>query len=221
VNSLERLDPRLLSVALHLGALLLVLIPILVLRSDPVEIVRVTVVETEVPTLSAPTEKIESPSIETSEPVPNEPPAARKVFGLNKNSITAEDSANAGAAVKTGNTLATEVDQTEMRPEDEGALPTPVDEFMVTQMPRLKSEMRIPYPDDARKRGIEGPVVLEILIDAQGKVREARLIESPDSSLGAAALEAIRQFEFVPAKVSNNAVAVRIRYSYRFLLDRN
>ena len=101
----------------------------------------------------------------------------------------------------------------------EEALPSPVEDFQVTQMPELSSEIRIPYPPDSKARGIQGAVVMDILIDSKGRVRDAILIEGPAADLNNAALKAVRGFEFKPARVEEKSVAVRIRYAYRFVIE--
>ncbi|MFP5518883.1 MAG: TonB family protein [Bdellovibrionia bacterium] len=141
-------------------------------------------------------------------------PPVKKVFGINKDTITS--SADTAVGVKTGNTVAVEKDNIES---DGEALPVPVQEFLVTKMPKVKKEVRPPYPPEAKREGIEGSVIFEILIDANGKVREAKLIKGMGYGLDEAALEAIQQFEFEPAMMEQKPVAVRIKYAYRFVLD--
>lgn len=142
---------------------------------------------------------------------PKEIPKAPPAFGINKNTLTNEGS---GVQVKAGNTLAKEVDQVESK----DALPIPVEEFLVSRMPKLKKELRIPYPEAAKAARIEGPVVMDILIDEQGRVRDSILVEGPGSGLDEAALNAVNSFEFEPAQIEGKPVTVRIRYIYRFVL---
>lgn len=99
-------------------------------------------------------------------------------------------------------------------------LPVAADELLVTEMPALQSEVRTPYPEEARSRGIQGAVKMDLLIDENGVVRDVRLLEGPGYGLNEAALAAVRAFRFSPAKVVEKSVAVRVRYSYRFILDR-
>jgi protein TonB len=86
-------------------------------------------------------------------------------------------------------------------------------------MPKLKSEVRIPYPEEAKKASVEGPVVMDLLIDADGKVRKVDLIKGPGYGLNEAAVAALKGFEFIPARMSDHSVAVKIRYTYRFILE--
>jgi protein TonB len=160
----------------------------------------------------------EKPVIQTSEtPPPTPPKAVKKVFGLSRKTLQSE--APGAVEVKAGNTIAKEIDQETLNPEDADSLPIPADEYLVTQMPRIQSALKIPYPAEARRNNVSGPVVMDILIDEQGQVRSADLVSGPGSGLNEAALEAIRQAKFTPALIDQKPVAVRIRYTYRFTLN--
>lgn len=89
----------------------------------------------------------------------------------------------------------------------------------ITELPKVVGEVKAHYPEAAKKAGVSGPVVLEIIIDKQGKVESAQVISGPGSGLNEAALEAIYKFKFKPAKKLKEAVPVKIRYTYRFKLD--
>ena len=154
----------------------------------------------------------------SAEPKPNPPkpvtPAARKVFGATRDSLKSDE----GLAMKAGNTVATAPDNEKLNDSDANSLPIPTDEYLVSKMPSVVSEIRIPYPPEAKAKKIEGKVVLELLIDAFGQVRDAKLVSGPGFGLNEAALAAIRQFKFRPAEVEGKAVAVRIPFTYNFLL---
>jgi periplasmic protein TonB len=96
--------------------------------------------------------------------------------------------------------------------------PVPAPGFLISAMPELVSEVRVPYPPSAKQRGISGAVLMDLLIDDAGKVRKAALINGPDPELNDSALRAIREFRFKPALQEGRAVAARIRYTYRFVL---
>ena len=141
---------------------------------------------------------------------------ARKVFGLSKQALRVEGEA---VSEKAGNTLAKEPDHIKLNDNDLD-LPIPTDEYLVDAMPILTSEVRVPYPKEAKEANIEGPVVMDILIDQTGKVRKVDVMSGPGHGLNEAASEAILKFQFTPAKVKTGAVAARIRYTYRFLLQK-
>lgn len=149
---------------------------------------------------------------ETNKPV-------REIFGANRNSYTDETvNESEAVAAKKGNTLTKESDQTTLLDSDADSLPTPTEDYLVSEMPSIKNEIRPAYPESARVERLEGNVVLDILIDASGAVRQASVVEGP-SVFRAGALEAIKRFQFYPAKVEGRAVAVRIRYTLKFQLE--
>lgn len=157
-------------------------------------------------------------SIQMRTPPKAEIPNKKKpepVFGISNDTLRDQTGAST-VEIKRGNTIAKEIDQTKALNDD--ALPIPTDEYLVTVMPRLRREVRAAYPEAARAAKVEGPVVIEILIDEYGRVVDAKLISGLGNGLDEAALNAIRQFEFEPAKVQDQKVAVRIRYTYRFEL---
>lgn len=196
------------SLGLHaLGATLLFLTIFSGNRKEKVEL---TVLEmpAEVPTAKA-------PPIAQAQPK-RKAPSRKAIFGASPRSSNLETDLE----VKAGNTVAKAPDAEKLRPEDEVALPVPADEIEVTQMPKLLSEVRVPYPAEAKRNGVQGAVVMDLLIDANGNVRDVTLIEGPEQGLNEAAMSAVRQFRFSSAYIEAKAVAVKIRYAYRFVLER-
>lgn len=141
----------------------------------------------------------------------------REVFGASKKSYT--DSTNtSGVNVKKGNTIAKEVDDKVLNPDDAESLPVPTEEFLVSKMPIVMTEIRPAYPREAKEKELEGVVILDILIDENGRVRDPKVVEG-DRIFQKASLEAIKKFSFRAAEVDGKKVAVRIRYSLRFELE--
>ncbi len=159
---------------------------------------------------------VDQPPPEPPKPKPEEP--QRKVFGASRKSVTTDD-ASAGLDIKQGNTVATAPDNEKLKSTDADSLPIPTDEYLVSKMPSVRSRIKIPYPPQAKEGRIAGLVVMELLIDAQGRVREAKLIRGPGSGLNEAALAAIKQFQFSPAEVDGKPVAVRTQFTYEFILE--
>ena len=91
----------------------------------------------------------------------------------------------------------------------------------VTKFPKVSREIKATYPEEAKAAGVDGPVVMEILIDRTGKVRDVKVISGPGYGLNESAIKAMKQFEFTPALKETSAVAVKIRYTYRFKLGVN
>lgn len=150
---------------------------------------------------------------------PKPMPERRPVFGINKKAILAADSESQAPEVKLGNTVAKAPDELKLQPGEDAALPFPVDDYLVSAMPVLRSEVRVSYPEEARRAGIQGPVVMDLLIDPEGNVRKVTLVQGLDELLDSAATAAAEKFLFQPARVNDQAVAVRIRYTYRFVLE--
>lgn len=208
----------LLSILIHLGIIGIFGGLTLLFSSNPTQVQKIKVEIKEVITVTPPSpETVPEIKLNPSPRPPEPPKVVKKVFGLSKNTLQGNEASS--VSVKAGNTIAKEIDQETLNPEDVESLPIPTEEYLVTQMPRLKSEVRVPYPAEARSKNIEGVVVMDILIDEKGKIRSATLIQGPGYGLNEAALKAIYQFEFSPAVVDKKPVAVRIRYSYRFVLN--
>jgi len=142
----------------------------------------------------------------------------KRVSGISRQAV---QSTSNQIVTKQGNTLAKEADTESLNKDDPNALPSAVEEFLVGQMPTLASEVRVDYPTEAKKKGIEGVVVMDLLIDDNGRVRDVVFIEGPGNGMNEAALSAVRGFRFHPAtSEEGKPVAVRIRYGYRFVLER-
>ena len=71
------------------------------------------------------------------------------------------------------------------------------------------------YPAIALAAGIEGVVVLEITIDAGGKVVDAKVLRS-HPLLDRAAIDAVLQWQFAPTVVDGRAVAITLPVSVSF-----
>lgn len=95
----------------------------------------------------------------------------------------------------------------------------PISEALVDIRARLLEGRAPTYPEDARAGGVEGDVRLELIVDPDGKVETARVIQGANASLERAALEAVRSFRFDPAKRSGHRVRVRMGWSIEFRLQ--
>lgn len=162
--------------------------------------------------------KLQPTQPKSEEVKPVEPPV-KKVFGVSRKAMTTNVSDQNTAEIKQGNTVAKENDNLKLDKDDPDSIPIPADDYLVTSQVALLKDVRIPYPPEAKKNNIEGPVVMDLLIDQFGKVRSVVLVRGPGAGLNEAAVEAAKSFEFRPAKVGDQAVAVKIRYTYRFVLE--
>lgn len=81
---------------------------------------------------------------------------------------------------------------------------------------------RPPYPPLARRLGEEGQATLRVLVTPEGRPERIELAESAGSPrLDEAALEAVRHWRFVPARLGDIAVAAWVRVPIAFRLENN
>lgn len=72
------------------------------------------------------------------------------------------------------------------------------------------------YPQSARAAGITGTVVVAVTIGIDGKIKDAKVVSSPDVSLSAAALDAVRQWRYEPFMYRGELVEVDTRIRLEF-----
>jgi TonB family protein len=77
----------------------------------------------------------------------------------------------------------------------------------VTQ-PKLLNRVDPRYPEGARKEKVAGQVVIQAVIGKDGTVSGASVVRPVHPDLDAAALEAVRQWRYEPAKQNGKPVAV-------------
>jgi protein TonB len=99
-------------------------------------------------------------------------------------------------------------------PQDEGAPGRSVD-----VVARLVRGLPPQYPDGARADGIEGDVLLEIVVGVSGAVESARIVRGVGHGLDEAALRSVHQFRFAPAMQGSRPVRVRMDWSVQFRLQ--
>ena len=76
------------------------------------------------------------------------------------------------------------------------------------------------YPESSRRRGEEGVVRVELLVDSTGRVAEVRILESSGfSTLDAAAVQTLRAWRFRPAQRAGLPVAGSITTAVHFRLE--
>jgi protein TonB len=68
------------------------------------------------------------------------------------------------------------------------------------------SKVNPKYPEEAKKEKVQGEVVLTATISAEGKVLDVTVKKSPDERLSKAALDAVKQWTFQPAKDAKGKV---------------
>jgi protein TonB len=84
--------------------------------------------------------------------------------------------------------------------------------------PRLLREVKADYTEDARRKGISGNVVLEIVVRRDGSVGQVTIRRSLTAGLDERAIAAVRQWQFAPARRLGQAVDVMVEVVVEFTL---
>jgi protein TonB len=87
----------------------------------------------------------------------------------------------------------------------------------VEELPEALHKVPPDYPDDARRRGVQGTVMTQALVGRDGKVRDVKIVKSIPG-LDEAAAQAVRQWEFKPALAKGAPVAVWVAIPVKFSL---
>jgi len=82
--------------------------------------------------------------------------------------------------------------------------------------PKLKKFVEAAYPEDKQKAAVGARVVLAIDVEETGRVGNVEVVSSAGPDFDAAAMVAVRQFEFEPATLDGTPVPVKIHYAYKF-----
>ncbi len=96
---------------------------------------------------------------------------------------------------------------------------TPVPEQRVSSPARLARGGTPPYPPVAREEGVEGDVVLELVLSTAGTVDSVKLIKGAGHGLDDAAMAAVRNYRFSPATKDGRPVRVRMHWTMQFRLQ--
>jgi TonB family protein len=84
--------------------------------------------------------------------------------------------------------------------------------------PRVLREVKPDYTEEARRRGIVGDVVLEIVVRSDGSVGQVRVLQGLGAGLNERAVEAVRQWRFSPAHRYGTPVDVMVEVAVEFKL---
>ncbi|MCK5218645.1 energy transducer TonB [bacterium] len=91
--------------------------------------------------------------------------------------------------------------------------------YKVELLPVFKTRVIPVYPEKARKSGRTSRVILEAYIDAQGLVRQVRVLKSGGKHFDQAAMAALKKSSFKPARIMDQNAPVKIRIPYVFSLE--
>ncbi len=93
------------------------------------------------------------------------------------------------------------------------------EEALVEARPSYLENTPPAYPLIARERGYEGTVILEVLVNSEGRVGDIRLFKSSGYKiLDKAALRAVRHWIFEPGRRGNTPIEMWVKVPVRFVL---
>jgi periplasmic protein TonB len=84
--------------------------------------------------------------------------------------------------------------------------------------PGLLREVKPVYTEEGRRRGVEGDVVLEVVVRADGSVGAMRILRGLGAGLDQRATDAVRQWRFSPARRFGTPVDVLVEVAVEFRL---
>jgi len=96
----------------------------------------------------------------------------------------------------------------------DGVLP----EREVSVRARLVSSGPLVYPTAARRAEVEADLALEIVVDVDGRVMAARVLQPAGYGLDEEAVRAVRAYRFSPARRDGRPVRVRMPWTVQFRL---
>jgi len=101
-------------------------------------------------------------------------------------------------------------------PAADGGTPEPAPTTPQLVPPQLVEPSEAVYPADAPPDQPPPVVILRLMVETDGRVADAEVVESGGASFDAAARDAARRFRFTPAMREGTPMAARILYRYKF-----
>ncbi len=89
--------------------------------------------------------------------------------------------------------------------------------FALSEKPKEIKRVNPEYPELAKKAGVEGTVVVKVLVNTKGDVEKVEVLKS-HPLLDDSAVEAARQFKFKPGKQRDKYVKVWVSIPFNFTL---
>jgi protein TonB len=94
----------------------------------------------------------------------------------------------------------------------------PVRAAQLPELPRKIVDARPLYPEIARSARVEGTVILEAVLDTNGRITQLRVLRSVPL-LDQAAIDAVRQWRYTPSTYNGRAVSVLMTITVHFSLQ--
>jgi len=179
-----------------------------------------TVKEESIDLTGQPVLKQQKDEIGETPPLPSlqqvkQPP--RRVYGLKKvysTGIGATGNVADAIIGKRGNTLATDIDTITATESDLKAVPVAI--TTVTEPPRIKVPIKPEYTKEMLENRIEGVIRVKMLIDVDGRVKQAIVLDDLGFGSKEKVAEACFKMVFEPARRGDQPVSVWIPFKFRF-----
>ena len=84
--------------------------------------------------------------------------------------------------------------------------------------PTLLREVKPQYSEEGRRRGVEGDVIMEAVVRVDGTVGDVRVLRGLGAGLDSRAVDAVRQWQFQPARRFGTPVDVLVEVAVEFRL---
>jgi protein TonB len=75
------------------------------------------------------------------------------------------------------------------------------------------------YPNDMRRDGVTGMVMISCLIDEQGNVADSKVEKASNQAFAPCALAALKKWKFKPAQRDGAIVPIHVTIPIKFTLD--
>lgn len=85
--------------------------------------------------------------------------------------------------------------------------------------PRILKQVAPVYTPEAKEAGIAGTVILRLVVDRTGSVRDVQVVKGLPKGLTNAAIDAVRQWKFEPSRVDGKPVDVYYTLTVNFVPD--
>lgn len=74
------------------------------------------------------------------------------------------------------------------------------------------------YPREFRELGIQGTVIVDMVVDSTGRVVSAKLVSTTAPEFSRLALMAAKEWTFVPASANGKPVTARVQVPFTFVM---
>ncbi len=101
-----------------------------------------------------------------------------------------------------------------------GAETAPIHLSFGMTKPEIIHQVQPRYSEQARRAGVQGTAIVEAVIDEQGNVTNVRLIRGLPMALDQAAMQAVQQWKFKPARLNGRPVKVYYTLTVNFTIQR-